>query len=493
MAVSQALTVTEVAGSPSTSTNTSKVRILWTSTQTGDSWNGYTRTAYYWVSINGGAETKYSVSYTLPKGTTKTILDTTITVTHKDDGSGTIKVRTSMDTGISAGVVEKSQTVTLTTIARASVISSASAVTLGNKCSVKWTPKATAFRYKLKFSLGDWSYTTGAIHPNTTSAYTYTGYTIPLDVAKQITGSKTGTMTVTLYTYSDSGATKQVGSADSETFTVTVPDNSSTQPSVSMTLAPVSSLGSAFSGLYIQGKTKVKATLSATGKYSATIKSYSMKVNSTSYGSSADYTSGYLSTSGSFTVYGYATDSRGITGSTSKGITVLAYSKPKITVAVCGRCDENGNLTDTGTYLKIKATRSYNTVKSGGVQKNFCKIQYRYKLASAASYSSWTTILASDSLTSDTVETSALLGGVLAIDSSYEVQVRAIDDIGDEAVTTVAIPTDKVHTHKTKNGMGFGKYVEHENSLEVGWDARFYGEVYIGGMTLEDYIKSVIS
>ena len=75
MAVSQELTVTEVAGSPSVATNTSKVRILWKSTQTGESRNEYTRTAYYYVSINGGTETKYTVSYTLPQNTTKTIVD----------------------------------------------------------------------------------------------------------------------------------------------------------------------------------------------------------------------------------------------------------------------------------------------------------------------------------------------------------------------------------------------------------------------------------
>lgn len=495
MAVSQALSVTEVSGSASTATNQSKVRILWQSTQSGESWNGYTRTAYYWVSINGGAETKYSVIYQLPKATTHTIVDATITVNHKDDGSGTVKVRTWMDTDISAGIVEKSQTITLTTIARASAISSAGNVTLGNKCSVKWTPKAAAFRYKLKFVLGNWSYTTGAIHPNKTSEYTYTGYTIPLDVAKQLTSAKTGTMTVYLYTYSNSGATTQVGSAYTKTFTVTIPDNSNTKPEVSMSLTPVGSLGSAFSGLYVQGKTKVKATLSAKGKYDADIKSYSMKVNNISYDSDDSYTSGYLPNSGNLTVYGYATDSRGYANNTPKDITVLAYSKPKITVSVCDRCDENGNLSDSGTYLKIKATRSYSTVTSGGSQKNFCQIRYRYKAASASTWSAWTTILAKNSLSSNTVETGALLGGVLAVDKTYQVQVQAIDDIGDYAETTIEVPTEKVHTHKAKNGLGLGKYCEGENLLDVGWDAHFHGDILIGasGMTLKEYIQSVIS
>lgn len=492
MAVSQTLSVTEVANSQNVSSNTSKVRILWQSTQTGDSWNGYTKTAKYWISINGGAETEYQVSYTLPKGTTKTILDTTITVTHKDNGSGTVKVRTKMDTGISAGVVEKSKEITLTTIPRASEISSATAVTLANNCSVKWTPKSASFRYKLKFALGNWSYTTGAIHPNTTSAYTYTGYAIPMDVAKQITSSKTGTMTVTLYSYSDSGATKQIGSADSATFTVTVP---ALNPEVDMTLSPVGSLPSDFAGLYIQGKTKVKAALRAEGQYGASINSYSVKVDGKSYGSGDGYTSGYLAKAGKVTVTGYATDSRGYEGSTPKDIEVLPYAKPQIlpiSSEVAFRCDQDGNPTDSGTYLKIRARRVYSKVTNGMVAYNTCEIRYRYKAVSATNWSAWVTILPGNR-DGDEVETGALLGGVLSVQSTYEVQVQAIDDLGEYAETTITIPTDSVHMHRTKNGLGLGKYCEGENLLDVGWDARFHGEVMVGDQTLREFILAVIS
>ncbi len=475
MAVSQTLSVTEVAGSPSVANNTSKVRILWKSTQTGESHNLNTRTAKYYVSINGGAEKEYSVSYTLPLETTKTIVDVTITVPHKDDGSGTVKVRTWMDTRISAGVVEKSQTITLTTIARASAITSAANITIGNKCSVKWTPKSKAFRYKLKFSIGDWSLTTGAIHPNTTSAYTYASTAIPMLVADQLPNAVTGTMTVKLYTYSDSAATKQVGSADTATFTVTVPGNSDTLPEVEMELTPQSSLGSAFSSLYIQGKTKVKASLSAEGQYEATIKSYSMKVEGKTYDADDSYTSGYLSQYGNITVEGYAKDSRGYTGKTIKSIPVIAYSKPQISNVVAARCDASGNLSDSGTYLKIKAKRSYSPVKVDGVQKNFCKIRYRYKAATASSYSSWVTILASDDLISNSVETGALLGGALAIDTTYMVQVQAIDDIGESSSTTIKVPTDRVYWHRdgARRSFTFGGYVEEDNTFAIAEDIQF--------------------
>ena len=232
-------------------------------------------------------------------------------ITHNSDGKRSFKVYVEAGIYVHAANCSGSGEWDLPTIARASTISSASDVTLGNKCSVKWEPKSTSFRYKLEFSMGNWSYKTDAIHPNTTSAYTYTGYPIPIEAAEQIPNASTGTMTVKLYTYSDTAGTKQVGDASSKTFTVTVPNNSDTKPTVSMSLAPVSSLAAAFDGMYIQGKTKVKATMTGTGKYGASIKSYSIKVEGVSYDSGDSYTSEYLAGYGSIKVYGYAKDARG--------------------------------------------------------------------------------------------------------------------------------------------------------------------------------------
>lgn len=122
MAVSQTLSVTEVSGSVNASSNTSQVNIVWKSTQTGESWNGNTKTAKYYISINGAAEKEYTVSYALPKASTVTILNITSTVPHKDNGSGIVKVRTWMDTGISAGVVEKTRSLALTTITKSTIV-----------------------------------------------------------------------------------------------------------------------------------------------------------------------------------------------------------------------------------------------------------------------------------------------------------------------------------------------------------------------------------
>jgi hypothetical protein len=122
-----------------------------------------------------------------------------------------------------------------------------------------------------------------------------------------------------------------------------------------------------------------------------------MKLDGVSYGPSEVYTSSYLTRPGRRTVYGYATDNRGFTAELPKEINVIEYSHPKLEGVSAVRCDKNGNESDGGTYLKIRAKRSYSPVVSDGVQKNFCTIQYQYT-QNGTSWTPWATILAPNSL-----------------------------------------------------------------------------------------------
>lgn len=373
-----------------------------------------------------------------------------VKVTHTSDGTMSVKI--SGEGGISGTTLSStdcSDTVTLDTIQRASTISSASNITLGNTCKIKWYPKSDSFRYKLKFLLGDWSHTTGVIYPNQTTLYTYDGYTIPLTVANQITDATNDTMTVTLYTYSDSGATTQVGLSDTETFTVTVPNNSSTKPTVTLALEPVSTLADDFSSLYIQGKCKVKAkTFSGSGKYGATIKSYSLTVLGKSY--SSPYESDYLETAGTITVTAKVTDSRGYSTEVEKEITVIPYNNPQILPAssessiICARCKADGTLASDGTYLRIRAKRSYSKLTTDGVQKNFCAIRYRYRPESTKTYSNWITLLSANDTSADSVDSGAIAGVVSSVETAYFVQVGVIDYLDGADAHQANIPTDLV-------------------------------------------------
>ena len=482
MSVLQTLSVTEVSGSVNTTANTSQVRILWQSTQTGESWNGYTRTAKYYVSINGGAEAEYSVTYTLPQNSTNTIVDRTITVDHKSDGTGTVRVRTWMDTRISAGVVEKTNTLTLTTIPRASTITSALSRTLGEACSVTWTPLSSNFTYKLNFSIGSWSHTTGVIKPNKTTSYTYTGYTLPLDVANQLPKATKGNMTIILATYSDNEGKVQVGSNATATITITVPNNDLTKPTVSMSLSPSNNLSSPYNSMYLQGHSKVKATLGFSTKYGATVETSNITVNGNTYAS--PYESSILSQAGKVTIKATVKDSRGYYGTSYIDIEVIPYRRPYVTAKsnesgiIAARCDASANFTDSGTYLKIKAKAVYSKVVLGGVQKNYGNIKFRYRKEGGA-YSAWQTILNCKTDNSDEVITPPLLNGTLDITSNYQVQIIASDDLYDSEPITIALPSDAVYMDRPAGGksMGLGGYSSGDGKLDVYWKTMARGGI----------------
>ena len=486
-------------------------RIVWSSTAANDSNSSKVTASLQYKRTNTGYETYGTGSFSITINGTKTsvsksvkitenewvtAVSATVTVSHNADGTKSITI--SASGGISGTSLTATYCVggvTLDTIPRASSISTASNVTLGNKCSIKWTPNSASFRYKIKFSLRDWSYTTDVIHPNTISPYTYTAYTIPLEVAKQITSAKTSTMTATLYTYSNSAATTQVGSESSKTFTVTVPLVAGTEPSAVMSLSPISFLGSAFESVYVQGRCKVKADFTgSSAKYGAIITSNSMLVNGKAYGS--PYQSDYLSQSGVISVKGTVTDSRGYTASVTQNITVLPYSKPSVVnytgekSIICKRCESDGTLSPSGVYLRIKAGRKYSTLTSGDVQNNFCTLRYRYKVEGEKNFSSWVTLLAKDNTGSDEVD--VIIGNVVpSITTSYIVQIGVIDDVGESSEVDFPVPTDEVTFHLINGGMGaaFGKYAENKKVLDIADDWDVWGRVYSLGKGKADILQ----
>lgn len=484
MAVYQSLSVTEVAGSQSIENNTSKVRIVWTSQQTGESHNLNTKTAYYYVSINGNMEIEYPVSYDLPMNTNRVIVDTTITVNHRVDGTASVRVRTWMDTGISAGEVEKSQTATLETIPRPSVPTlSARSVDVGKGITVYTNRRSSNFTHHLYYSVngGDEVGITAGIEDSFTWA-------VPYELMSNIPNERQMNITFRLYTFN--GETN-LGS-NTVSFTAYVPLNSYTSPGITLNeIKPISNLPSPFDTLFIQGRSRVKADFTAEGKHGASITSRSMFVEGEMYYSTDEYTSEYLSGYGNVDVTVIATDSRGITDSVVKFIDVIAYSNPKIMEAddeadiICARCDKDGNITDSGTYLKVKARRSYSKVVSGE-QKNFCAIVVRYS-PTAGQFSEWETILAKEDLTTNTVDSAPLLDGALSVDTSYDVQLGVKDDVSNEVVySTFHIPTDKIYSHEGNDFLAFGKYSE-KAGFECAWQAEFYDSVTIRGGAITDF------
>ena len=506
MAVSQSLTVTEVVNSQSIANNTSKVRIVWTSTQSGESWNGYTRVAKYWVSINGGAEKEYAVSYTLPQNSTKTIVDTTITVEHKDNGTGSVNVRTWMDTSISAGVITLSKDLTLTTIPRASSFTVSTGYTTSdgfpyarlngtNTLKVSIKRRSSSFTHTVRFYFGSSLVATYTdVGTSKTVTPSFSSWLPHMTTIKRTTElSDTNAPRIMVTTLDSSGNT--VGSAASKRFDIYVPDIEEVRPTVEVALAPVSSLGETFENVFVQGYTRVKASFDGSeAKHGASVSSYAMRTGGITYGS--PYQSAILSTSGEIPVKCTVTDSRGYYTALTQNITVIPYSKPRVVPhsgqksVVCKRCTEDGTFSTSGTYLRIMAGRKYSTVTADGEQKNFCRLRYRYREESSDTFSEWAAIIGKTNL--DTDEHDAVYEGNLSAKTTYIVEIGVIDDIGREEALTFHIPTDRYDFHMREGGDGaaFGKYAEEKGLLDVAWNTRVRGDLRLGadGLPVADFI-----
>ena len=301
--------------------------------------------------------------------------------------------------------------------------------------------------------------------------------------------------------------------ADYKDMIYTMTENDATRPTVSLAISPNNgSLPSAFNGLYIQSKSRVNVSLSAQGKYNASITSYSGLVEEKNYYAS-NFTTDALQNSDAVTVYGFASDSRELLGSAEQQINVIAYAKPLViplaneNAILCYRSDGNGIRTGTSTSVWIKAARSYYKVTTNGTQKNFCALQWRRKLATEDWNDSthlWSDLLTKSNLKADNYS-GLLSGAVFDLQKAYTVQIRVIDDVGEADTKILEVPTRDVALHLGKGGknVSIGSFCDYseEYTFRSSWKAIFDHDVFVDGdifvgqnkKPLKDYILSVVN
>lgn len=426
----------------------------------------------------------------------------TMTIPHNNDGTKTFNINgnVTMTSNSSSKFYGKKSyidtNITLTTIPRASTITSASNITLGNACSIKWTPMSSNFKYKIKFSLGSWNYITGFISPGTTSAYTYTGYTISgtttansTTIYAQLPSSTDGTMTAVLTTYNSSGTA--IGSTSSRTFTVTIP--SSVKPSIgTMTLDPVNitTADGTPRNILVKGKNKLNISVSGcaagTGSsivsYTFSGQNISSTVSSTS--ASASATSNTISASGTFTYTVTIKDKRGRAASKTASITCHDYNfdELKFSSFTAYRCKSDGTADNNGTYIKYNFKINYPSVNSTNM--GTVKIYYREN-----TNTNW--IAAANALTNSTNKS---IDGFISnssgtninnfgIDLTYLVYAVLVDNYNQsvQSSTVTVFGASRIfNIRKNGAGVAFGKMAEKDNIFESKWplqvdDAIFFG------------------
>lgn len=454
-------------------------------------------TGQFSITIDG-TRTNVTKYVTITEDDWVLVMTATKTVKHNSDGTKKISITaTGHIDGTTLTYTTLGNQVTLETIPRASRISSVSERDIGSNPNVSFTPYSASFYYKLNFRCGTENYTSPSFRPGTTSIYTYRGYRLTWDVAENFPNSTYGTMTATLYTYSDAGNTL-VGEPHSVDFYIYLLDDEDSKPSVTMTLEPVTPY-SKFASLYLRGISKVKATFSGEGQWNATVGAYSMAVDGKTYqvpSASNTVTSDTIANSGEVTIVGTGTDSRGYSNTDTKKINVIAYETPYISPyngynkVICERCTEDGTASDSGTYLHVKGKRNFTKINTNGIV-NTCSVKCRYKPEGG----SWShgvgegvSIVRSDATTDefDVILTDIVFDPKVV----YTVELNIVDDTNRPTAMEFSIPSEYVDFELREGGKGvaFGKHSTTESLLDCDWNARFRKKVTIGDDEVVDFV-----
>lgn len=238
---------------------------------------------------------------------------------------------------------------------------------------------------------------------------------------------KSFTATIELVTKSGSA---QIGNASTCTCTVSTSASNSGPTLSGFTFADSYSTTTAITGnnqVLIQDYSRLTVTPgTATARNGASIVSYSAVCSGVtkSNTSGAALSLGTIGTSGTRDITLTVTDSRGYTASVTQSVTVVPYSKPRVSSVSLRRTN------DIETEMQLVFNGSISPITVGGAQKNsLLYVRYRYKLTSASSYNAYTSILGSVSATGSSFSYSNLELCNLDSEASYDFHLQIRDEL----------------------------------------------------------------
>lgn len=289
---------------------------------------------------------------------------------------------------------------------------------------------------------------------------------------------KSFTGTFALLTYSGS---TQIGSTSTKTATVQTTSANSAPTMGAFTFHDGRTATATVTDndqLFIQGYSYLYVTpATATAKNNATISTYSATCNGVTLSNTtgAVINLGAVEKSGTLDVVVTATDSRGYTVSNTQKITVIAYAKPKVSSVTLRRTN------DIEAEMQLTFNGSISPITISGTQKNsLLYVQYRYKLTSATSYGSYTSILSSVTQSGTSFSFSNLELCSLDANSSYDFHLYIRDQLNTMSALSLyfVVPqgTPLVALRKQKVGINTP---EPEAALHVVGDARVSGTMTV--------------
>ena len=445
------LTVTEKSTSVDNNTSSLEFSFVLSPVNTSWSWALWGSSISYSLNINGTAYTGTIPDY--DGYATVTLKTGTQTVSHNADGTKTIAYSFTVTDGAgqryTPGNASASGSYILTTIPRATTPNlSATSITANGTNSVTITtdPASSTFKHKIRYDFGSLKgYVSGFLTDGKEIGFDFTPqgksttvFTPATWLLNEIPSANSGVCTIYVYTYTSSGT--HIGTTTAS-LTINVPTYT---PSISNIALTGNNL---LSGAYVQGKSTVTATITASTSYGATIKTYSSTVDGKTYTGST-FTSSALN-DGSKTVSVTITDTRGKTATlASSAFTVYEYDAPSISRFTVEREDD-------GTTVIARVRGSVSAVNNKNAKTITVVLNGKTQTITSSTYDI-------DGTTTFTgIPTDNTLTATAKIADSYT------DATKDAVLPTVAVTMD---FHYSGKGIAFGKVAEDENKLDVNWD-----------------------
>lgn len=222
-------------------------------------------------------------------------------------------------------------------------------------------------------------------------------------------------------------------------------------------------------GAYVQGLSTLKWNFAATPGAGATIASSKLEISGVTYPASTGETPP-LSATGTISIKGTVTNSRGQTATRTETINVLAYQAPKITSLLAFRATSGGVADDNGTYVRMSFTAAISAL-TVGTQKNRSTYTLRTRPRGTTT---WTTRSSASNSTSLTPAATVTPSG-FPTGAAYEVRVDVTDLFGATAAVTF-VSKGGVLMDWGEGTLGIGKMWE-QGTLDV------FGDIYQGAGT----------
>ena len=295
---------------------------------------------------------------------------------------------------------------------------------------------------------------------------------LSLAIPDSVSGSGTLTMTVAF-----NSSIPQLSNPNYCTktyaFTAYVPDTM--RPSATLTVALVNDNDLlAQWGLWVRGMSCLQYTVEASAVGGASLAECRFTfAGQTVKGFSG--TTAPIGMAGTLTPTAVVTDSRGRTTTVSApAVSVFDYQTPSMQTSVAFRCNAAGVEDSGGACLRVKATGSCWPLDG----RNTVTLRARYRPV-GGTYGGYTTLVSG--LTTQIAET-------LDKDTTYEVELSAIDTVGSVRAVSYTSSNAAVAFHLRSGGVGaaFGKLAD-SPMLQCAWDAGFDGDVTVAGKATSQF------